>query len=275
MASLEDILAATSTIGGRVHGGVRATEFDGFAFDSRKVRPGELFLAVRTAKADGHDFIPDALQHGAIGLICEREVDANLLERYGATCVVVDDARAALEAWGAFILAMHQPSVVAITGSVGKTTTQHAIKAVLGHGYEDNPAVFANDNFNDLFGLPIALGRLTPSHEVAILELASDSFGEVARLAAMIAPHIAVVTNVAPVHLQYLGTVENLAAEYGALLAALPGAGFAVLNYDDPRVRAMRDRTAAQAVFYSASDPAADFWAERVSAEEGDRKSVV
>lgn len=269
MVRLDHILAATSAVGGRVLGQVRAAEFDAFAFDSRKIVPGELFLAVRTAKADGHRFIAEALQRGATGLICECEVDDSLLEKYGATCVVVNDARAALEAWGAYILAKYRPAVIAITGSVGKTTTQQAIRAVLAQGYEANPAVFANDNYNDLFGLPIALSRLLPSHQQAILELASDSFGELGRLAAMISPQIGVVTNAAPVHLQYLGTLENLAGEYSALVAALPSEGYAILNYDDPRVRAMREHARAHVMFYSAEDPAADFFAERLHSGEG------
>ncbi|MCL5074148.1 MAG: alanine racemase [Chloroflexi bacterium] len=259
MVYLEDILKATA---GRTFGEVFHREFDGFSYDSRKLRPGELFLAVRTGKADGHDYILEACRAGAAAVLSEREID---LSAFGATCVVVEDTRQALKRWASFILQKYKPEVIAVTGSVGKTSTQKAIVAVLSQGYGGTPAVFENDNYNDLYGLPIALGRLSATHEKAVLEMASDSFGEIAELCGLTAPRIGVVTNVAESHLQYLGSLDNLAEEYGQLVAALPDDGVAILNGDDVRVSALRGKTEARVISYGRS-PESDLWARDVVA---------
>ena len=151
MITLSDLLAAT---GGSVHGPIGAVTFESFCFDSRVVRPGQLFLAVKTERADGHDYIGDACAGGAAGVLCQHAVDVC------ATCIVVPDTRQAIQAWARFILAKQEVEVVGITGSVGKTTAKEAIAAVLSAQYP----VFKNQaNYNGLYGLPIALGELAPN----------------------------------------------------------------------------------------------------------------
>jgi len=122
---LEDILTATE---GQTHGPIFATEFANFCFDSRILQPGELFLAVRTEKADGHDYVQQVCRDGAAGVLCERGFDLSL---YGVTCIVVPDTQAALREWGRYILAKYQTEVIGVTGSTGKTTTKEAIATVL------------------------------------------------------------------------------------------------------------------------------------------------
>ncbi len=241
MIYLQDLLAAT---GGRVHGATWADRYEGFAYDSRITRPGELFLAVKTARADGHDYIAHACRQGAAGVLCERPID---LGEQRVTCVVVADVRQALADWARYILRKYGPEVACITGSAGKTTTKEAVAAVLGARY----AVFKNyGSFNDRYGLPIALGALSPNDEMAVLEIACDHYDEIRELASLTGPRIGVVTSVSAAHTETLGSVENIAQEKGRLVETLPADGWAVLNADDARVRAMAGRTRARVILY-------------------------
>jgi alanine racemase len=256
---LADLLAAT---GGTVHGPVLAETFADFCYDTRTLNPGELFLAVVSDKGDGHDYVLEAAQKGAAGVLCQRPFD---LAARGVTCLVVDDSRQALLDWARYLLHKLSPRVVGITGSSGKTTTKELIAAVLAQRH----AVFRNQgSYNDRYGLPIALGRLGPEHQVAVLEMACDGMDEIRDLAALTRPQIGVVTAVNETHLATLGSLEAIATEKGRLVEALPPAdagGVAILNYDDPRVRAMAGRTRARIVTYGL-DPDADLVAGSVEA---------
>src|SRR3712207_5645408 len=191
-----------------------------------------MFVAVKTERRDGHAFIGDAVQRGCAGVLCERSPGP----LPGTTIVVVGDVRRALEVWASTTLRCYGPVVVAVTGSVGKTTTKRTIATLLG---ALGPVFRSRRSFNSLFGLPLALGRLGPEHRFAVLEMGVDRFGEMGRLASLFPPHMAVVTNVAPTHLQYLRDEAHIAAEKGELVASLPPDGRAILNADDPHVRAM------------------------------------
>ena len=240
MIDLDDLLTAT---GGRLAGTAVVTSFSSFCYDSRLVQPGQLFLAIKTDRADGHDYIADALRGGATGVLCQRPFDAGEYDTagYGAACIVVPDTRQAIQDWARFILGKQAPRIVGITGSVGKTTTKEAVAAVLSGSFP----VFKNRaNYNGLYGLPIALAELLPEHQVAILEMAADHFGEMARLCAIAPPHVAVVTTVEPAHLETFGSLEAIAREKGELIAALAPGGLAVLNADEPRVLGMAARCA-------------------------------
>ena len=237
MILLEDLLAGAAEAGARLAGPVFSREFQGFAHDSRNVLGGEMFVAVRTERADGHDFIADACRRGAAGILCERPPDDATLAALGATCVVVQDTRRGLGAWATYLLRREAPLVIGVTGSVGKTCATKAIAHVLRTLGDDPRAVFENDNFNDLFGLPISLSHLAPSHQIAVLELASDSAGEIAALCDVTAPQYGVITNVAPAHLEHFGSIARLAEEYRALAVAATERLF--LNRDDASVRAM------------------------------------
>ena len=259
MIYLEDLLEAT---GGRVHGPVVARAFPDFCYDTRLLNEGELFLAVVTDRGDGHDYILDAARNGAAGVLCQRPFD---LAVHGVTCVVVEDSRQALLDWARFILRKLSPRVVGITGSSGKTTTKELAATVLSQRH----AVFRNyGNYNDRYGLPIALGRLKPEQRVAVLEMACEGMDEIGELAALTRPQVGVVTVVNETHLAYLGSLEAIAGEKGRLVEALPPAqdgGVAILNHDDPRVRDMALRTRAQVVTYGL-DPDADLVAGAVTA---------
>ncbi len=265
MIHLEDILASAE---GVVLGRVFAREFSDFCYDSRIVRRGELFLAVKTEKADGHDYIDEACRDGAAGVLCEQGRD---LGQYGATCIQVPDTQEALAQWAGYILRKQGVEVVGVTGSTGKTSTKEAIAAVLGVVFR----VFKNyGSYNGRYGLPIALGRLQPDHEKAVLEMACDSFGEIDDLSRMTSPRVGVVTSVDHTHLEYLGSLDNIAQENGRLVETLPEDGYAILNYDDARVRSMMYRTPAEVISYGQGEGADIRASDLVSDVSGTRFRV-
>jgi alanine racemase len=246
MIVLADLLAAT---GGVVIEMGTSQSFSGFAFDSRLVQAGELFVAVRTERGDGHRFIQDAIAKGAAGVLCQIVNGAAI----GVTTVQVANSQAALQAWGRYILQKVGTEVIGVTGSTGKTTTKEVIAHLLTGLYP----IFKNPgNWNGRYGLPLALGQLQPHHSLAVLEMASDARGEIADLAALAPPTVGVVTTVQPTHLEVFGDLDTIAREKSALVCALPADGIAFLNGDDPRVAAMAEVTAARVVFYGRSESA-------------------
>jgi len=240
MIYLDHLLNATH--GALLHAG-KQSHFDAFSHDTRQLIPGELFVAVRGERSDGHDYLLDAVQRGASALLVEAEyVNAlaedvqKILAGARVATIVVEDTRVALQQYARFILDRWHPTVIAVTGSTGKTSTKEAIAAVL----SSNFATFKSwQNYNDLLGLPLSLGRLEERHEYAVLELACDHPGEIRGLCRIAQPSIGVLTNISPAQLQYFGTVERLATELGTLLTSLPAAGLAVVNGDDVLTRAL------------------------------------
>lgn len=256
MIYLEHVLSATSGTLLRVG---KQTRFDTFNQDSRQLIPGELFVAVRGERGDGHDFLQDAIQRGAAGLLIEgralqgfSDEQRATLQDANVTTIVVEETRLALQQYARAILRRWQPTVIAVTGSTGKTSVKEAIAAVLSQSF----AVFKSwQNYNDLLGIPLSLGRLEERHEFAILELACDHPGEIQQLCQITRPTIGVLTNISASHLQYFGTVERLAEELGNLLACLPPEGAAIVNGDDALIRTLLPACRA---------PVHAFWPSRV-----------
>lgn len=250
MIELFDLLATT---GGQLHGPPFARRFSAFSYDSRLLATetgppdrdpsGPIFVAVKTDKGDGHDYIDEAVALGARGVLCQRPVD---LGDRGVTCVVVPDTRAALTAYARHALQRPGLTTVAITGSTGKTTAKELIAAVLSRGPQP---VFRNQgSINGRYGLSIAAGELEPQHSLAVLELAADSFDEIRDLAGLTRPAVGVLTAINEVHLATFGSLAAIAEEKGRLLEVLTPDGLAILNADDPRVLALAPRTAARVV---------------------------
>src|SRR5689334_5762507 len=189
-------------------------EFKAFSHDTRQLEPEEVFVAVRGARGDGHDYLLDAIHKGATGLLVEAGTLNKLSEKMQAeladseaAIVVVENTRLALQQYAQGILDRWHPTVIAVTGSVGKTSTKEAIATVLSSKH----ATFRSwQNYNDLLGIPLSLGRLEPHHKYAVLELGGDHPGEIADLCRIIRPQIGVLTNISPVLLQYFGSMERL-----------------------------------------------------------------
>ena len=267
MIYLKDILEATQ---GHLFAKARARRFTDLVFDSRRLDDlsqsrrygdGPLFVAVKTGTGDGHDHAVEAVHRGATGILCQRVPDGLPPD---ITCVVVEDTRRALLDWAHYILRKHGTRVIAVTGSSGKTVTKEAIASVLNARF----SVFRNyGSYSGRYGLPIALGRLEPSHRTAVLELAADSIDEIRDLARLTQPRIGVVTTINTAHVDNLGSIEAIEREKGHLVEALPSSGWAVLNRDDPRVWRMRDRTSAQVISYG-FDPRADYVASKAQYTE-------
>ncbi len=227
------------------------------AYDSRLTHPGELFVALHTERADGHAFIGDAVAAGASGVLC---VEPPKFIDPRVTVLTAPDVLATLSRWAAQRVQAVRPTVVAVTGSVGKTSTKRAIATVLGGS---GPTFFSPRSFNTALGLAVALAGLRDAHQWAVLEFGADRRGEIAQLARLFPPQVGVVTAVGAAHLASLGSLDHVAEEKGALIRALPADGWAILNGDDPRVRAMAQSTQAWVLTYG-SGPHCDLWFSNV-----------
>jgi UDP-N-acetylmuramoyl-tripeptide--D-alanyl-D-alanine ligase len=231
----------------------------GAAVDSRLVEPGQVFVALPGARADGHTFIPQALARGAAALIVTRPV-ADPAALGDVTTVRVADGPAALGALAASWRTRFDLLVVGVTGSIAKTSVKEAIAAVLARRF----LTLRNEgNQNNEIGLPLTVLRLGPEHEAAVLEMGMYVGGEIAELARIARPRIGVVTAVQPVHLARIGSIDAIEAAKGELLEALPREGTAVLNADDRIVRGMGRYSVAPALTYG-FDEGADVTATQV-----------
>jgi UDP-N-acetylmuramoyl-tripeptide--D-alanyl-D-alanine ligase len=244
--------------------------------DSRQVIPGCMFVAIQGERVDGHDFVLDVFQQGASFALIEHEIagpfacidlrsitDVNTLTVIDSpTCLRVENTLAALQQIARFWRRKLEIRVVGITGSVGKSTSKELIAEVLSERYR---TMKSPGNLNNEIGLPLTILKLGSGYERAVLEMGFYVPGEIAFLCDIALPHIGVVTNIGTVHAERAGSQEAIAAGKSELVQALPSApdGVAILNYDDPLVRAMAEKTTAR-VFYYGLDPAADLWADQI-----------
>ncbi len=237
-----DAAAATS---GRLVG--PDVEFSGAAFDSRSLRPGELFVPI-VADRDGHEFIGAAVAAGAAAYLTSRPSVASKVP--AIEVADTGDALMALAGWARDRLTA---VVVGITGSVGKTSTKDLVAAAVAPGRR----VWASErSFNNEQGLPVTVLGAPDDTEVLVLEMGMRGFGEIARLCAIARPQVGVVTGVAAAHTERVGGIEGVARAKGELVEALPVDGTAVLNADDPAVAAMAERTGATVVTFGRSQDA-------------------
>ncbi|HZS87490.1 MAG TPA: UDP-N-acetylmuramoyl-tripeptide--D-alanyl-D-alanine ligase [Chloroflexota bacterium] len=256
-----DIVAATAaTLGGpsAVATDLHALCCTSVAIDSRLVTPGALFVALPGHHTDGALYGGDAYARGARAILTtaiphledRHHEQRRSIAGAGSACawLIVPDVQRALAQTAARWRGRHESvRVVAVTGSVGKTTTREAVAGVLSPVV---PTLVAPRSYNNEIGLPLTLLGLEGWHRAAVLEMGMYARGEIAGLCALARPHIGVVTMVAPVHLERLGSIDAIAAAKAELVQALPGDGVAILNGDDPRVRAMASQTPARAVFF-------------------------
>ena len=203
----------------------------GYSIDSRTVQPGELFFAVRGERLYGHDFVNQALGRGAVAAVVRKDQ----LARYAnpASLLAVDDTLVALQTLATAVRKIWGKTAIGITGSMGKTTTKEAMAHLLATKYRVHRT---KGNFNNHFGLPLGLLMLEPEHDVAVVEMGMSHAGEIAALARIALPNEAVVTNVAPVHLENFDSIAGIARAKYELIEGLPHGGTAVLNADDEYV---------------------------------------
>lgn len=223
--------------------------------DSRKAGKNDIFVALPGENVDGHEFVADAARRGAAAAIVAREVDADLAQ------YVVNDPLKALQAL-AWVRrqARANVKVIAVTGSVGKTTTKELTAAVLGTRY---PLLKNEGNLNSEIGLPMVLLELTRRHRRAVLEMGMWASGEIKLLCDIAMPDVGIVTNVGPSHMERLGSIEAIADAKSELVESLADEGTAILNADDIRVAQMAERTNANIMTYGLSAEA-DVRAEEI-----------
>jgi UDP-N-acetylmuramoyl-tripeptide--D-alanyl-D-alanine ligase len=238
----------------------------GASFDSRTITPGQLFVPI-VAERDGHEFIESSLKSGAGAYLTQHE-------SVGRSAIVVDDTLAALLKLGAWARVRLEPTVgnrvVGITGSVGKTSTKDFVAAAL----SSELIVSASErSFNNDQGLPITLLNAADNAQALVLEMGMRGFREIARLCSIAQPTIGVVTAVAAAHTERVGDIAGVARAKAELVQALPSTGYAILNADDERVRAMRDLTNAQVLTYGVHE-SADIRIVKCELDEMARASV-
>jgi UDP-N-acetylmuramoyl-tripeptide--D-alanyl-D-alanine ligase len=264
MFTLQDIIEGTGGWLDEATGAGLAMTGQGFtsvAIDSRGNLNGALFVALMGEKVDGHSFVLDAAGHGARGALVRADWQPPEALPRDFALVRVADPLAGLQSLARWWRARLDVQVIAVTGSIGKTSTKEVIGSVLSRKYS---TLRSEGNLNNEIGLPLTLLRLEPSHTKVVLEMgAGYALGELTFLCEIARPEIAVVTNVGPVHLERLGTIENIALNKSELVRALPESGTAVLNGDDFRVRAMTEVTSARVVFYGV-EPGNDLLGEDI-----------
>jgi len=212
---------------GQLYGGDAQTgsvEVLGVAIDTRKLQPGDLFVAIKGERADGHDYLDAAAARGAVAALVMRKVDSELPQ------ILVNDAELALGDLASAVRAQRDVRVVGITGSNGKTTVKTLVASILSrHGRTHVSA----GNYNNELGLPLTLLAMPRDTEYAVLEMGAGKPGDIAYLAAIARPDIGLVTLIAPAHLARMGSIEGVAETKGAMYQALPADGIAIINADD------------------------------------------
>jgi UDP-N-acetylmuramoyl-tripeptide--D-alanyl-D-alanine ligase len=226
--SVETVLAVTK---GVLMQGDAGTSFTGVSTDSRSIKAGELFFALRGEHFDGHRFLAEAIERGGTGAVVDREVDSPADQ--AVALMRVADTLQALGDLAHHWRKRHPIPVVAVVGSNGKTTTKEMAAAILGKKYK----VMKNaGNLNNLIGLPLSLLQMNSTDGAAILEMGMNRRGEILRLTEIAEPDLGILTNIAPAHVEGLGSLEGIMEAKGELLQGMGARGRIIFNADDPRV---------------------------------------
>jgi UDP-N-acetylmuramoyl-tripeptide--D-alanyl-D-alanine ligase len=256
------IAQVAGAVGARTGAGLDpVARLAGVSIDSRTLHAGELFIAIHGPRHDGHDHVAGAMERGALAAMVAEEQAGRYTDAVRARCLVVADtfvglkqfARAVRQAWGG--------KIAGVTGSVGKTTTKEILAALLGARFR---ILKSEGNFNNEYGLPLTLFHLDETHQAAVLEMGMSRRGELLRLAEIARPDVGVVTRVAPAHLEFFASVEEIALAKRELIEGLNGReSVAVLNADDPLVTTFALHAPGRILTYGIAN-AADFRAEEI-----------
>lgn len=235
--------------GGRLVAGDPATRVTSYAIDTRRLSAGGAFFALPGEKTDGHAFLAEAARSGALAAIVSRVPESG--GPFPASIVQVDDVAAALARCGAFARQKLRAKVVAITGSAGKTTTKEFVAAGLAASRKVHRTT---GNLNNELGLPLSLLACPDDAQMAVFEMGMNGPGQIAFLARLANPDVALVTNVRPVHLEYFDSIDGIAAAKGEMFAVLRDDATAVVNVDDARVRLQAARHGGPRVTFGSAD---------------------
>jgi UDP-N-acetylmuramoyl-tripeptide--D-alanyl-D-alanine ligase len=245
IGKIANILGSSTTVADQV--------VDHYSIDSRTTDPQSLFFAIRGPRFDGHDFVVQAFDRGAVAAVVEQRFLSRSSEALRRALIPVPDTALALQQLARAVRRKWGRRLIAVTGSTGKTTTKELLAALLATRFAVHRSA---GNLNNLYGVPLALLALEPGHEVAVLELAMSAHGEIARLARMAEPDVGVVTNVGPVHLEFFDSVDSIARAKRELIENLKPPATAVLNFDDPWVRSFAEGFQGRTVTFGFGDGA-------------------
>ena len=233
--------------GGKLINGYGEMKVKGFSIDSRMVNDGELFIALKGERTDGHYFLNEAFEKGASACLVEKgKYNLKDLE-HGQAIIEVNNSLEALKIIAMKHKEQYNVKVIGITGSVGKTTTKDMVAEVLRISYK---VLKTEGNLNTGIGLPLTLLNLNEHHEVIVLEMGMRQMGEIAELCRIAKPDIGIITNIAESHLESLKTIENIAKAKGELLEGLASDGVAIINGDDERVTELKSKAPCRVVSY-------------------------
>jgi UDP-N-acetylmuramoyl-tripeptide--D-alanyl-D-alanine ligase len=225
MTALFTAEALQHALGGRM---TRPFHADGISIDTRTLQPGDLFVALATDTGDGHDHVATALAHGAAGALVHRQHDLP----DDAPLAVVGDTLAGLTALGAYARQRFTGSVAAITGSVGKTTTKEMLRLILSQSGATHAAAAS---YNNHWGVPLTLARMPETHDYAVIEIGMNHPGEIAPLARLAAPDVAVITTIESAHIGHMGSLDAIALEKASVAEGVLQGGHVVLPADSPQ----------------------------------------
>lgn len=228
------LVEAARVVGGRTEGLDPKVRVTGAVVDSRLVKPGDAFFALKGDFLDGHDFVEEALRRGAAAVVVDRPVEVPPGRR-----VTVPDVAAGLVALAGWVRDVLNPIVVGITGSTGKTSVKDLLAAIV---RTKMPVVASEKSFNNELGLPLTLLKTRSDTRVVVAEMGARGRGQIARLCELARPHVGVVTNVGVTHYEMFGSRAAIAHAKGELVEAVPEGGAVVLNADDPLVAKMASR---------------------------------
>ena len=228
--------------------------------DSRKIQPGCLFVALKGEKFDGHDYVEDAMAMGAAAVLVSRPV------REGIPAVLVADTLRAFGSMAAGYRQMCDVQVVGVTGSVGKTTTKEMIAAILQTTFR---TAKTEGNHNNNIGLPMTVLDMPEDTQTAVLEMGMNHFGEMAYLASIAKPDVAVITNIGTMHIEYLGSREGILKAKMEIMQGMRKKGVAVFNGDEPLLWNMREYEGHKKYYYGVENPLCDLLAENIEQMDG------
>ena len=255
-----DVRTVAEITGGHLMQNGASVEFQGFSTDSRTLQPGDLFIPLSGDSYDGHDYLTQAIQRGAVACLSE--------EMIGGLRVPVIKVNDTLKALGDLAAAMRRKfsgPVIGITGTSGKTTSKEMLAAILNN---IGPGLKSAGNFNNLIGVPLTLFGLQPEHRWAVIEMGMSDRGEISRLSEIAAPKIGLITNVGAGHLENFDGISGVAKAKGELFINLPTGGIALINADDPEIRMLPVANGVRKILFGISSDAA-IRADRIEVHKG------
>ncbi|NLY42439.1 MAG: UDP-N-acetylmuramoyl-tripeptide--D-alanyl-D-alanine ligase [Clostridiaceae bacterium] len=259
---VQEILEAT---GGILRKGDRDIEITDICTDSRKAGKGVLFVPLKGERYDGHDFIVNALQAGAAAFITERDME---IPMEGACEIKVKDTLAALHDMARYYRSKFKIPFIAVTGSVGKTTTKEMVSSVMEQKFN---VLKTQGNFNNEIGLPLTVFRLNSYHDIAVTEMGMSGFGEIKKLVSIVNPQVAIITNIGSAHIEKLGSQENILKAKMEVFYKFTADNTAILNGDDPLLYNLKGKLPFKTVFYGIDNNECDIKAKNIISygEEG------